>query len=68
LLRELTQFGFGGKCSIEEKVRCFQERGPLGKLFDSVASIDQHAFLAIDEADLGVCYSNASQTDVLNGD
>ncbi|MNT67775.1 hypothetical protein D3C72_2059430 [compost metagenome] len=50
---EVLLLGCGRQFAVEQQIADFEEVALLGQLFDRIAAVQQHAFVAVDIGDLG---------------
>ena len=65
---ELRLLGGGRQLAIEQQVAGFEKVAVLGELFDRIAAVEQHAFVAVDEGDLGLAAAGRGEAGIVSED
>ena len=67
----MVEFGLlasGRQLAVKQQVAGLEKVPMLGQLFDGIAAVKQHAFIAVDVGDLGLAASGGSEAGVISKD
>ena len=58
----------GGKFAVKQEVTGLEKIAVLGQVFDRIAAIEQHAFVAVDIGDLGLAAGGRRKAGIVGED